>query len=343
MNSLNRPLAVTMGDPAGIGPDVILACWAARRSVAVPEFVVYGEAEVLRDRARDLGVGVKTAAIENLTEVETAFEDALPVAAPRSRTSGVRRDNASAVATFVEEATAAVASGAALALVTGPAVKSSFRGLGLPYPGHTAFLGQLASKHWSGREFRPTMMLVSDELKVVPATVHVPLASVAASLSVELLVQTLRITERALIDDFGVSSPRIAVAGLNPHAGEGGLIGSEEKDTIVPAIAVLAAGGANITGPHSADTLFHADARATYDAVVAMYHDQALIPFKTLCFDRGVNTTLGLPFVRTSPDHGTAFMLAGTGKARPDSFIAALRLAAELGRRRAVSHASVSR
>jgi 4-hydroxythreonine-4-phosphate dehydrogenase len=179
------------------------------------------------------------------------------------------------------------------------------------------------------------MMLVAEELKVVPATVHIPLAAVPAALTRPLLLETVRITAAALAGDFGIERPRIAIAGLNPHAGEGGLIGTEERDVIAPAVAELAAEGIAVAGPHSADTLFHAEARATYDAAIAMYHDQALIPLKTLAFDRGVNVTLGLPFVRTSPDHGTAYALAGTGNARPCSFIAALRLAAELGARRA--------
>jgi 4-hydroxythreonine-4-phosphate dehydrogenase len=181
------------------------------------------------------------------------------------------------------------------------------------------------------------MMLAAEELKVVPATVHIPLTAVAATLTRPLLLETIRITAAALTRDFGIPKPRIVVAGLNPHAGEGGLIGREETELIGPVVNELAAEGLDVTGPYSADTLFHAEARATYDACVAMYHDQALIPLKTLAFDRGVNVTLGLPFVRTSPDHGTAFALAGTGKARPDSFIAALRLAAELGQRRAES------
>jgi 4-hydroxythreonine-4-phosphate dehydrogenase len=178
-------------------------------------------------------------------------------------------------------------------------------------------------------------MLVADELKVVPATVHIPLAAAAKTLTRSLLVEIVGIAAAGLIGDFGIARPRIAVTGLNPHAGEGGLIGREEIEVIAPAIAELAAAGLAVTGPHAADTLFHAEARGTYDVVVAMYHDQALIPLKTLAFDRGVNVTLGLPFVRTSPDHGTAFALAGTGKARPGSFVAALQLAAQLGRRRA--------
>ena len=228
--------------------------------------------------------------------------------------------------------------GEALALVTNPIAKKSLRAIPLEYPGHTAFLGLLASRHYPGRRFHPTMMLVADELKVVPATVHIPLSAVAGTLTTPLIARRPSTsTAAALSQDFGIQRPRIAVAGLNPHAGEDGLIGTEETELIAPAIAEAAAAGIAVTGPFSADTLFHAEARSTYDAVVAMYHDQALIPLKTLAFDRGVNVTLGLPFVRTSPDHGTAFALAGTGGARPDSFIAALRLAATLGARRAAA------
>jgi 4-hydroxythreonine-4-phosphate dehydrogenase len=187
------------------------------------------------------------------------------------------------------------------------------------------------------------MMLVAPELKVVPATVHIPLSAVPRTLSRALIVETGRIVARALAQDFAVASPRIAVAGLNPHAGEDGLIGTEEAEVIAPAIADLQREGIVVTGPHSADSLFHEEARRSYDAAIAMYHDQALIPLKTLAFDRGVNVTLGLPFVRTSPDHGTAYALAGTGLARPDSFIAALQLAAELGLRRAAARPAASR
>jgi 4-hydroxythreonine-4-phosphate dehydrogenase len=230
-----------------------------------------------------------------------------------------------------------VAGGAALALVTNPITKRALDLASLPYPGHTEFLADLAVRFCGGARPRPVMMLAADELKVVPATVHIPLTAVATTLTRPLLLETIRITASALAGDFGIARPRIAVAGLNPHAGEGGLIGREETELIAPVVRELTAEGLVVTGPYSADTLFHAEARAAYDACVAMYHDQALIPLKTLAFDRGVNVTLGLPFVRTSPDHGTAFALAGTGRARPDSFIAALRLAADLGQRRAAS------
>lgn len=323
-----------MGDPAGIGLDVALASWYARQRHQLPVFAVVGDAEALKRRARALGLDVPIVSIASLRDACRFFPDALPVLHLGGRGSD---ESDAAVVASIENATDAVLTGEALALVTNPIAKKSLRAIPLEYPGHTAFLGLLASRHYPGRQFHPTMMLVADELKVVPATVHIPLSAVAGTLTTPLLVRTIHATAAALLQDFGIQRPRIAVAGLNPHAGEDGLIGTEETEIIAPAIAEAAAAGIAVSGPFSADTLFHAEARSSYDAVVAMYHDQALIPLKTLAFDRGVNVTLGLPFVRTSPDHGTAFGLAGTGRARPDSFIAALRLAATLGARRAAA------
>jgi 4-hydroxythreonine-4-phosphate dehydrogenase len=261
----------------------------------------------------------------------------------QSREEDQERARDRVIVTAIEAAVEAALRGEALALVTNPIAKRSLSSVALDYPGHTAFLGKLATR-WTGNgAIRPVMMLASDELKVVPATVHIALAAVPRMLTEALIVETGRITARALEEDFGLARPRLAIAGLNPHAGEEGLIGNEEADIIAPAIAQLRAEGLTVTGPHSADAMFHAEARAGYDAALAMYHDQALIPLKTLAFDRGVNVTLGLPFVRTSPDHGTAFALAGTGNARSDSFIAALRLAAELGGRRAARRAQAER
>jgi 4-hydroxythreonine-4-phosphate dehydrogenase len=278
--------------------------------------------------------------ITTLRDAERIFADALPVLAG---TSGPAGDADAAIVAAIEQATNAVLTGNAAALVTNPIAKKSLQAIPLEYPGHTAFLGQLASRHFGGQRFHPTMMLASDELRVVPATVHIPLAAVPGTLTKDLIVETIGITAAALARDFGISRPRVAVAGLNPHAGESGLIGTEEIEIITPAIAEAAAAGIAVSGPYSADTLFHEDARRTYDAVVTMYHDQALIPLKTLAFDRGVNVTLGLPFVRTSPDHGTAFSLAGTGRARPDSFMAAVRLAAMLAKQRSTSQTTAPR
>jgi 4-hydroxythreonine-4-phosphate dehydrogenase len=238
---------------------------------------------------------------------------------------------------------AAVVRGDAAALVTNPIAKAVLYGAGFKHAGHTEFLASLAEAREPGRRYHPVMMLAADELKVVPLTVHIPLADVARSITRPAIEDTVRVLWDALRRDFGLEAPRIAVAGLNPHAGEGGSLGREEEDIIIPAIRELRSEGLPVTGPHSADTLFHAEARARYDAVLCMYHDQALIPLKTLAFDRGVNVTLGLPFVRTSPDHGTAFDIAGTGTARPDSLIASLRLADTIAARRANAHRSDGR
>jgi 4-hydroxythreonine-4-phosphate dehydrogenase len=299
----------------------------------LPSFLLYGDRAATAERARALGLDVPLANVDSPKDAASAFASALPVCPIKGGVAGERgRDGA--IVEAIARATEAVVRGEALALLTNPITKRSLNLAHLPYPGHTEFLADLAARHGGGPRPHPVMMLAAEELKVVPATVHIPLSAVPAALTRPLLTQTIRITAQALSGDFGIASPRIAVAGLNPHAGEGGLIGTEDAELIAPVVAALAAEGIAVTGPHPADTLFHAEARAGYDAVVAMYHDQALIPLKTLAFDRGVNVTLGLPFVRTSPDHGTAFALAGTGRARPTSFIAALRLADELGRRR---------
>jgi 4-hydroxythreonine-4-phosphate dehydrogenase len=329
------PIAVTMGDPAGIGLDITLLSFAARTRERLPPFAVYGDADALRHRARRLGLEVPLVTIDALGEACAAFASALPVCPVAARRPTLVSGDGGMVVAAIEDAAAAVLRGEALALLTNPATKRTLTGPDLAYPGHTEFLAALAARHHGGRPLRPVMMLAADELKVVPATVHIPLAAVPGSLTRGLIAATLRITAAALRDDFGIPAPRLAVCGLNPHAGEDGLIGGEESALIAPAVAEVAAEGIAVTGPLPADTLFSSAARRGYDAAIAMYHDQALIPIKTLAFDRGVNVTLGLPFVRTSPDHGTAFALAGTGKASPGSFIAALRLAAELGARRA--------
>jgi len=322
-----------MGDPKGIGPDITLMSWRERQRDALPSFLVYGDPDVLVERARALGLEVPIKTLARPAEAAEAFSDALPVWPVQVSALGEDR----AIVAAIEAAVAAVCGGEALAIVTNPIVKRTLDRVELPYPGHTEFLADLALRHGTAARPMPVMMLVAEELKVVPATVHIPLAAVPHALTRQRLADTLRITAAALASDFGIARPRIAVAGLNPHAGEGGRIGREEIEIITPAIDAVAAEGIVVTGPHSADTLFHVEARTAYDAAVAMYHDQALVPIKTLAFDRGVNVTLGLPFVRTSPDHGTAFALAGTGKARPGSFIAALRLADAIGRRRAAA------
>lgn len=335
------PLAVTMGDPAGIGLDIAIGAWRVREQRRLPPFVLYADPRAVGQRARQLGVDV---AIEPLAKGESAdlvFRRALPVVAldlDRPPVPG-RPDpaNAKAVISAIEQAMAAVVSGAARALVTNPIAKATLYEYGFAYPGHTEFLGALAERHYPGRRVKPVMMLVADNLRVVPLTVHMPLANVPSAITRALILDTARLVHRALGEDFAIASPRLALTGLNPHAGEEGALGREEEETIAPAIATLRAEGLSVTGPHPADTLFHRAARETYDAAIAMYHDQALIPVKTLAFDTGVNVTLGLPFVRTSPDHGTAFAIAGSGRASPESFIASLMLADRIASRRAAS------
>ncbi|MDX2289597.1 MAG: 4-hydroxythreonine-4-phosphate dehydrogenase PdxA [Hyphomicrobiaceae bacterium] len=325
------PLAVTMGDPAGIGPDITLAAWLTRGSEGIAPFALYADPDLMESRARGLGLDVPVTRIDSLSEAPAVFAKALPVV-PVGLTAHVvagRPDpaNAAGVLRSIEMATAAVATGQAAALVTNPIAKSVLYRAGFTHPGHTEYLAELALRHFPGMPRHPVMLLAADDLRVVPVTIHIPLSEVARTLTAGLIERTIRIAASDLERWFGLQRPRIAVAGLNPHAGEGGAIGREEVEIIGPALATLRAEGFQLLGPYSADTMFHAAARSHYDLAVAMYHDQALIPLKTLAFDRGVNITLGLPFARTSPDHGTAFDLAGTGRASARSLIAALRLA----------------
>ncbi|KIC44575.1 4-hydroxythreonine-4-phosphate dehydrogenase [Ruegeria sp. ANG-S4] len=317
---MTRPIALSCGEPAGIGPEIAAKAWEALRQTC--PFVYVGD-------ARHLPKGTPFERIEDLTQAQGVSETALPVVQldfAADRIAG-RLDptNAPNVIDAIELGVSLVQSGAASALCTAPIHKQALiDGAGFTYPGHTEFLAALA-----GCE-RVVMMLASDELRVVPATIHIPLSRVPTELTPEVLSETIAITARGLQRQFGIAHPRIAVAGLNPHAGEGGKMGREEMDWIAPLLSELTPDGYTVTGPHPADTLFHAAARARYDAAIAMYHDQALIPIKTLDFDRGVNVTLGLPFIRTSPDHGTALDIAGDGVANPTSLIEALRMAQQM-------------
>lgn len=327
-----RPLALTLGDPAGIGPDITLLAWTARTQQALPPFVLVGDAGVLAERARALSLDVPLAEISEPGAAAGLFPRALPVlpvASPGIVVAG-RPDQAaaSAITHSIERAVSLVQHGTAAAVVTNPIAKAVLYGAGFPFPGHTEYLAALASA--GRRPLHAVMMLASPTLKVVPVTIHVPLKDVPPLLTENLILSTIEIAGRDLGRFFGVERPRLAVCGLNPHAGEQGGLGCEEIDIIGPAIEAARAKGLDVTGPHPADTLFHAGARATYDAAICMYHDQALVPFKTLAFEDGVNVTLGLPFIRTSPDHGTAFGIAGTGRASPRSLIEALRLAAAM-------------
>lgn len=327
------PLLLTQGDPAGIGPELTLRAWLKRNEEALPPFAVIADPGPLSRIAQAYGWDVPTVPVHP-SQVAATFSRALPVIPLDEAVSAQagRPDPAYArsVIESIETAVRLVGDGSASALVTNPIAKHVLYEAGFRHPGHTEFLAALASEA-TGEPCHPVMMLWSEHLAVVPVTIHIPLSAVPSVLTTELIVLTGRIVARELRERFGLPHPRLAVAGLNPHAGENGAMGSEDKDVIVPAIGILRAEGIDVAGPLPADTMFHARARSRYDAALAMYHDQALIPIKTIAFDEGVNVTLGLPFVRTSPDHGTAFDIAGKGIARPDSLIAAIRLAARLG------------
>ena len=325
------PLAMTMGDPAGIGPELALSAWRDRRPSA-PFFVLAAPA-VLAAAARRLGFAAPVIETDP-AGAAAAFSKGLPVVPLKSAVEDTpgrpTAANAGATIESIARAVEAVHLGAARGVVTNPIAKAVLYDAGFRFPGHTEYLGELA-KAWGAPAF-PVMMIWSEALKVVPVTIHIPLAEAPQALTAELIVKTARVVDRDLRARFGVEKPRLAVAGLNPHAGEGGAMGREEITIIMPAIEALRAEGIDAVGPLPADTMFHPKARARYDVALTMYHDQGLIPAKTLAFDEGVNVTLGLPFVRTSPDHGTAFDIAGKGLANPASLIAAVRLADRLTR-----------
>jgi 4-hydroxythreonine-4-phosphate dehydrogenase len=323
------PLLLTQGDPAGIGPEISLHAWHLRSALGLPPFAILADPAVLRDRSDQLALGIPLAEIAPEDAVDL-FDRALPVIPLEhpSRADPGRPDPATAAGTLeaIARAVDLVRSERAAALVTNPVAKHVLRAAGFQHPGHTEFLAELARAPGEATP-HPVMMLWSETLAVVPVTVHVPLAQVPGLLDSALIMRTARIVAHDLTHRFGIEHPRLALAGLNPHAGEGGMLGSEDRDVIVPAVEALRSEGFQVEGPLPGDTMFHPSARARYDAALAMYHDQALIPIKTIAFDEAVNVTLGLPFVRTSPDHGTAFDIAGTGQGRPDSLIAAIRLA----------------
>ncbi len=334
------PLALTLGEPAGIGPDLTISLWRRRIELDLPPFYVIGDVAMLERRAALLGAPVAIAATDP-GNAATIFASALPVVesgiAATAPPGHPDSTSAPAAIASIELAVRHVLAGDALAIVTNPIAKNVLYRSGFAEPGHTEFLGRLAAEA-TGAAVRPVMMLWSPELAVVPVTIHLPLAKVPGALDADLIVETGRITAHDLTTRFRIPAPQLAIAGLNPHAGEDGAMGAEDITIVRPAVERLKALGIAARGPLPADTMFHPAARATYDAALCMYHDQALIPIKTLAFDHAVNVTLGLPFVRTSPDHGTAFDIAGTGRADPSSLIAAVRLAARLaGRETAAS------
>ncbi|MCL6250727.1 4-hydroxythreonine-4-phosphate dehydrogenase PdxA [Altererythrobacter sp. KTW20L] len=331
------PLVLSLGDPAGVGPELIAAAWAARAELDLPAFVVAGGADVLRAAAATRGVDLPVAVMDDPASAAALFPTSLPVLTTvgdgpyRPGEPGV--EGARLALHSLEQATALALSGAASGLVTAPVSKSELARVGFTFPGQTEFLA-----HACGiAEEDAVMMLAGPSLRTVPLTVHVPLAEVSRLVTIDLILRRCRVIAAAMTRDFGMAHPHLALAGLNPHAGEKGRMGDEEQAVIAPAIAQLQAEGINASGPHPADTLFAPHKRDTYDVAVAMYHDQALVPLKTLDFDEGVNMTLGLPIVRTSPDHGTAFDIAGKGVARVNSLVAAIRMAASAAAHRAAA------
>ena len=322
------PLAVTMGDPAGIGPEITVKAWQNLRSEDCPFFVI-GCIDSLTKACSEIGMPAPKA-ITAATQTHEIFEDALPVMPIdcAAVTPGNPDSKAApAIIQSIETAVALALSGEASAVVTNPIAKSVLYDAGFRHPGHTEFLGALTADAPGPDPRGPVMMLSAAGLHVALATIHIALKDIPGAISRDGIIKTARVMDRALRDYFGHKNPRIALTGLNPHAGEAGAIGREEIEIINPAAEALRAMGINASDAQPADTLFHAEARETYDAVLAMYHDQGLIPVKTLDFHGGVNITLGLPIIRTSPDHGTAFDIAGTGAARSDSLIAAIKRA----------------
>ena len=327
-----RPLVLTLGEPAGVGPEIVAAAWNALKTEP-PAFAVIGDADLLRAQ----GVLV----VENNTPADALqpFGRALPVIhRPLPAAVEVGRPdpaNAPAVADGIEEAVSFVLSGEASGLVTAPIAKAPMYASGFRFPGHTEFIAELTADAPYPGTRGPVMMLTAKDLRACLVTIHVALGQVAELITADRVARTARVVHESLKRDFAIARPRLAMAALNPHAGEGGALGVEEIETLRPVAAQLRAEGIDITDPRPADTLFHDEARAGYDAALCMYHDQALIPVKTLDFWGGVNVSLGLPIIRTSPDHGTGFDIAGQGIARADSLIAAVRLASEMAAARA--------
>ncbi|WP_068878096.1 MULTISPECIES: 4-hydroxythreonine-4-phosphate dehydrogenase PdxA [unclassified Phenylobacterium] len=329
------PLALTLGDPAGIGPEIVVKAWRALKDQG-PAFFVVGDARAVASAPTSTAGLVRP--ISSPSEAEALFPTAIPVLDLPLRGPVVAGQPspaaAPAIIQWIETAVGLALSKTVSGVVTAPIAKAPLYAAGFKFPGHTEFLGELtAAASYDGAR-GPIMMLTAADLRVTLVTVHEALARVSAKLDIQAVVNAGLVTAQALRRDFGVERPRVAVAGLNPHAGESGSIGREEVEIVEPAIRALKDLGVDARGPYPSDTLFPAEVRATYDAALCLYHDQALIPIKMLDFWGGVNVTLGLPIVRTSPDHGTAFDIAGRGIARPDSLIAAIRLADEIARRR---------
>lgn len=332
------PIAVTMGEPAGIGGEIVCLAWAGH-AAELPPLVLIDDPNRINDLAELIGCPVKVKTVSDAAEAVAIWPDAIPVLplplnAP-VEPGRVDPANAPFVIASLDRAIDLAMGGDVTALVTNPIQKSVLYAAGFSEPGHTEYLAKATNA-----EGTPVMMLAGPELRVVPVTIHTSLADAVQTLRTEDIVHCALVTADALQRDFAIAHPRLAIAALNPHAGEGGALGREELSVIEPAVATIRASGIDVTGPTAADTLFHPEARQNYDAVICMYHDQALIPLKMLDFHRSVNITLGLPIVRTSPDHGTALDIAGTGRANPTSFIEAVKLAASVAARRQHSGAA---
>lgn len=327
---MTAPLILTSGEPAGIAPDITAAAWSALRHDATATFALLGDAAYWRSR----NPGLPVAEVASIAEASRVFASALPVLhrplASHPRPGTIAPDTAPQVIAAIDEAVDMALRGEASGIVTNPIQKEALYGAGFQHQGHTDYLAHLSARH--GRPVQEVMMLVAEDLRAIPVTVHIPLKNVPAQLTRAAILSQARVTARDLTRYFGIARPRLAFTGLNPHAGENGTMGREEIEVIRPALDTLRAEGLDVLGPLSADTAFHAEARAAYDAILCMYHDQALIPVKTLDFHGGINVSLGLPFIRTSPDHGTALGIAGTHSANPKSLIAAIRLAARMAR-----------
>ncbi|MCP4936860.1 MAG: 4-hydroxythreonine-4-phosphate dehydrogenase PdxA [bacterium] len=327
------PIALTMGDPAGIGTEITVLAWKKRQQHKLAPFFVLSRKSLFEKLAILDGFEIPLEMISSPEHANEVFSQALPVLELPQEVPAIagKSDPSNGAMTIlsISQAVELVKKGQAASVVTNPINKHVLYEAGFEFPGHTEYLAKLAEQ-WGKGSVRPVMMLASRQLRAVPLTIHIALSQVAEHITSALIMETARIISNDLTRFFGLKSPRIAVAGLNPHAGENGTMGTAEIDIIEPALNTLKGEGINVSGPHPADTLFHAAARETYDVVIGMYHDQALIPIKTLSFDEGVNTTLGLPFVRTSPDHGTAYDIAGKGVARPTSLIEALKLANDM-------------
>ena len=327
-----KPLILSMGEPAGVAPEITAQAWLVLRNDLSQQFCLIGDATAFEARAKAAGFDVSFISVERVADCALVFGRGIPVIhhpLPVSSVAGkLDARNSVAVIASIDEAVKLCISGEASGMVTNPIQKETLYDVGFKHQGHTDYLASLANV--SGHE---VMMLVGEGLRAVPITVHIPLADVPKALTAEAIIAQGKVVAESLTRWFGIERPRLAVTGLNPHAGENGALGKEDQDVVAPAVALLKLAGIDVFGPISADTAFHAEARATYDAILCMYHDQALIPVKTLDFHGGVNVTLGLPFIRTSPDHGTALGIAGKGVANPTSLIAAIRLASSMAKR----------